>query len=345
MGTHEAVECECGRLLLEANSCRYRFCPLCSVRRSNLWLAKWKARLLPVGHFHLVFTIPHELNFFWQRYPAVMGDIFFEAVSGALTMLLADRQWLGGRGGLLAMLQTWDNELKFHPHVHVLLTAGGANESGAWTPFRRGPKFLMPHLIISDVFRGKFMALVRKAEYSGAINAPAGWSFTRRMKFLKTVSEKAFVVQLCGPYSHGVGVLKYFASHVHGGPIANSRIVSVSRTLVTFRMKPRPELTDLECTLESGRFLERYLSHIPPPGFHIVRAYGLYSASSKVKVTGLPERPPKEEAIPDDQQNLCPRCRLPMVVRDRDVFYERATPLPAGIGLTSARASPMRAVA
>jgi hypothetical protein len=310
-----------------------------------VWLAKWTSRLFPVDHWHLVFTVPHHLNFFFQHYPAQMGEIFFAAVSQTLTKLFADPQWLGGRVGALAMLQSWDNENKHHPHMHILLTSGGADKSGAWIGLKRGPKFLMPHLVISRMFRAIFMDLFRKAEYSGAIKAPAGTSFAKRMKFFESVKEKAFVVEISEPYSHGEGVLKYLAGHVHGGPIPNSRVVSVSSTLVTFRMKPRPHLADLKLTLDLETFLSRLLSHMPPPGFHIVRAYGLYSPSSKLKVTGLPANDSNKDAIPDDPHLLCPRCRRPMIVRDRgDILPNFARPTRRSV-FVPARASPKAAVA
>jgi hypothetical protein len=342
LGTHAPCCSECGQAIDDANSCRSRFCPLCSLPRSNAWLAKWQARLLHVDHWHLVFTIPHDLNFFFKLYPAQMGELFFQAVRVTLTKLLRDPQWLGARAGILMMLQTWDNELKDHPHIHVLITSGGADESGAWRGLTRGSKFFMPHLVIARCFRKTFMDLMRKAEYSGEIKSPAGWGFARRMKFLKAVAGKAFVIQIFGPYGHGVGVLKYLANHVKGGPIANSHILAVSPTHVTFRMKPRPDLVELERTLDLDMFLKRWLAHIPPPGFHVVRAFGLYSPSSKVKVTGLPASAEKEEAIPDDRPGFCPRCFQPMIVRDRGDIKTPSPHAPSRARRfpTPARASP-----
>lgn len=347
LGMHAEVKCLCGRILMQEDSCRYRFCPLCSVRRSNMWLAKWMERHLPVEHLHLVFTLPHDLNFFWRHYPAQMGRMFFEAVSRTLSKLLRDPQWLGGCAGIIAMLQTWDNELKYHPHMHILITFGGADKDGMWIPPTRGPEYFIPAFVISEMFSEIFMSLVRKAEYSGEINAPAGWGFSRRMKFLDSVEEMAFVVRIFGPYPHGVGVLKYFASHVCGGPIANSKILSVTDTHVTFQMKPRPHLTELKCTLPIEQFIERYLSHIPPPGFHSVRTFGLYSSSSHVKVKGLPAPVAIEDAIPDDEKPRCPRCRLPLFVRNRGDLKKSSRPLAPSHSFRAhapARASPMVAV-
>ena len=321
MGTHP-VKCRCGEVMAEPNACRQRFCPLCCGPRLTRFLFAWSKRFLLVDHFHLVFTLPHEVNLLWMLNPAKMGDILFKAVSITIKTLMADPQWCGAQPGFVCFLQTWSNELKHHPHLHVILTAGGVGLNGIWIAMRRGEDFAIPHEVISDMFQKVFTRLLKDAmeEDDDDFRIPSYWNPRKVRKFLKALDKKAFVVWITGAYASPMGILRYLAQYAVAGPVPNSKMVAVNKKTVTFLMQPRPDLAELKKTLTLEEFLERYLQHIPPQGFHIVRGYGLYSATCKLKATDLPEQPVAtderpmmpmifQEDLPIDEPYRCPACR------------------------------------
>ncbi|MEK7995539.1 MAG: transposase, partial [Planctomycetota bacterium] len=238
MGTHE-VKCPCGEVMAEANSCRQRFCPLCSRPRLTRFLDAWRRRFLLVDHYHMVFTLPHTVNILWKLNRAKMGDILFLAVSITIKTLAADSQWLGAQPGFVSFLQTWSNILKFHPHLHVILTAGGVDAAGNWILMKRGKKFIIPHKVVSAMFKETFTRLLEEAMEKADFNKPSGWQRRDTQELLESLAEKAFVVWITGPYASPLGVLKYCAQYVCSGPVPNSKMVAVNKESVTYLMQPR----------------------------------------------------------------------------------------------------------
>src|SRR5437667_1492797 len=152
------------------NSCRHRSCPQCAYLQTERWLALQRARLLACDHYHIIFTLPHDLNPLWLVNVPVMTALLFQAVRATLVELLADPKYLGAQPGILAALHTWSQTLVLHPHVHCLVTGGGWTPAGQWVVVRHG--FLLPVRVVMAVFRGKMLAATRQAWARGALVLP-----------------------------------------------------------------------------------------------------------------------------------------------------------------------------
>src|SRR2546425_10269725 len=143
------------------NSCRHRSCPQCASLQTERWFTLQQARLLACDHYHVIFTLPHDLNALWLANVPVMTTLFFQAVRDTLSTLLADSKYLGAQPGIIAALHTWSQTLVLHPHVHCLVTGGGLTPAGQWVAGRNG--FLLPARVVMAVFRGKMLDAIRRA--------------------------------------------------------------------------------------------------------------------------------------------------------------------------------------
>lgn len=264
------------------NSCRHRSCPQCSWLPREQWLDGWRRRLLPCPHHHVIFTVPHELNEIWRRNKAAFADTLFAAASRTLSELLGDAKFLGGRVGILAALHTWNQELQEHVHLHTIVTAGGLAGDGSWKKPRK--TCLLPRKVLMIKFRGKFKAMLRDKVRQGNIKLPAWMSLENFDALLKQLTSVPWNVKVYDAYRDGVSVATYLARYIKGGPIGNSRILSVENGEVTFRYRlPARQGGDGKRQaikrLPVAEFLSRWLEHVPPKRFQTVRGYGLYSGN------------------------------------------------------------------
>jgi len=152
------------------NSCRHRACPQCAYLQTERWLALQQARLLACDHYHVIFTLPHDLNPLWLANGPLMTTLLFQAVRETLFDVLADATYLGAQPGMITALHTWSQTLVLHPHVHCLVTGGGLTSDGPWRAVRQG--FLLPARVVMAVFRGKMLAAIRQAYARGALVLP-----------------------------------------------------------------------------------------------------------------------------------------------------------------------------
>ncbi len=263
------------------NSCRHRCCPGCSAAPRASWLDKWQAKMLDTAAMQVVFTLPSELAQLWRMNKRAMADALFNSSKNSLLTLLADPQFLGAQPGLLAALHTWSQTLSAHPHVHFIVTFGGLASDGTWkTPTR---ECLLPRQVLMCMFRGKFLDKVRKLVISDKVVFPDGWTKEKCLSLLNQLGRAPWNVKLLERYAHAKGVTLYLARYLRGGPIGNTRIVSYSAGIVTFRYLDRRNPANpqtKEMTLPVAKFLERWSQHIPPATMHTVRAYGLYAPSN-----------------------------------------------------------------
>ena len=261
------------------NSCRHRRCPQCAWLQIERWLAKQKARLLACDHYHVIFTMPHELNELWVANVAVMTQLLFASVHATLVELLRDAKYLGAQPGMIATLHTWSQTLLLHPHIHTLVTGGGLNATGQWVAVRNG--FLLPMAVVMAVFRGKLRAAIQQGLAQGTLQLPPGKSGQQMENLLNKLGRTKWNVPIRERYAHGAGVLTYLARYLRGGPLSNTRLVSCAEGEVTFRYRVNGEATDRprssRLTVSLAEFLRRYLLHVPVPGTRVVRAYGLYA--------------------------------------------------------------------
>ena len=254
------------------NSCRNRHCPKCQALAQERWIHARSERVLPVGHFHVVFTVPSELH----PLMAFRREELFGALFGAATQTLAElaRTKLDATMGITAVLHTWTRELRFHPHVHCLVTAGGLSlDRSRWVP-RDG--FLFPVKILGALFRGKMMDAVRRLHRDGAFDDfepfrdPQGFD-----RLMGRLAKHRWVVYSKKPFATSDHLFRYLGRYTHRVGIANSRLLEVNDREVTFATKQGGT-----ATLTPVEFLRRLVQHVLPPGFVKIRHYGLYAGAN-----------------------------------------------------------------
>src|SRR4029434_9530500 len=202
------------------NSCRHRSCPQCAYRQTERWLALQRARLLACDHYHVIFTLPHELTPLWLANVPVMTSLLLQAVRDTLGTLLADPKYLGAQPGIIAALHTWSQTLLLHPHLHCLVTGGGRTAAGQWVAVRNG--FLLPARVVMTVFRGKMLDAIRQAWTRGALVLPESLRpppFLNLLNRLGPPTKTRWNVRIMERYRHGAGVVTYLARYLRGGPI------------------------------------------------------------------------------------------------------------------------------
>ena len=265
------------------NSCRHRSCPQCAFLQTERWLALQQARLLACDHYHVIFTLPHELNPLWLANVPVMSTLLFQAVRDTLSTLLADPKYLGAQPGIIAALHTWSQTLVLHPHLHCLVTGGGWSPAGHWVAVRHG--FLFPMRVVMAVFRGKMVDAIRQTFARGGLALPEPMRpqpFVNLLNRLGHPTKTPWNVRIMERYPHGAGVVTYLARYLRGGPIKHARLVAWDGVRVTFTYRARAEASSSgavprqRMTLPIADFLQRLLLHVPAPQARVVRCYGLY---------------------------------------------------------------------
>jgi Putative transposase/Transposase zinc-binding domain len=293
------------------NSCRHRACPQCAYLQTERWLALQRERLLACDHYHVIFTLPHDLNPLWLANVPVMTTLLFQAVRDTLGTLLADPQYLGAQPGILAALHTWSQTLVLHPHVHCLVTGGGLTPAGQWVAVRHG--FLLPARVVMAVLRGKMVDAIRRTLARGELALPEPMGPQQLLNLLNRLGhprKTKWNVRIMERYRHGAGVVTYLARYLRGGPIKNARLVAYDGACVTFTYRARQEGTAApqRITLPVADFLQRWLLHVPMPQTRGVRSYGLYHPSHAAALAVCRAelgQPPLEVPAALDWQTVC----------------------------------------
>jgi len=263
----------CGYSAISYNSCRNRHCPKCQSLKQAKWLAERLERLLPTHYFHLVVTLPHELQVLARYNPELVYNLLFEAASRALLQLARDYERLRAQIGFTAVLHTWDQDLNFHPHLHLVVTGGGLSLDGErWLAARNG--FLLPVKALSKIIRGKFLEALEKACLEGELQGrvpPAQFP-----GFLRKLRRKKWVVYAKEAFGGSRKAFHYLSRYTHRVAISNHRLVSLAAGKVTFQARDnsRPGQKRL-VTITASEFIRRFLLHVLPPRFVKIRHYGL----------------------------------------------------------------------
>jgi hypothetical protein len=268
LGGHKLV-CEHGDFeRIAYNSCRDRHCPKCQALAQEKWIAARSRRILAVGHFHVVFTLPAELRALTRLHPAEVYQALLRAAADTLLELGRTRKGL--TFGLTLILHTWTRELAFHPHVHVLVSAGGlARDGGRFIHLKH--RYLFALEMLGKVFRGKVLAALGSARDAGKFpeRTEAGYA-----RLIAQVKHKRWIAYVKKPFRKSSHVLQYLGRYTHRVGIANSRLVDVTDERVTFRTK-----YGRTATVEPVEFLHRLIQHVLPPGFRKIRHAGLYACA------------------------------------------------------------------
>lgn len=284
LGGHVS-RCEaCGELRYHYHSCRNRHCPKCQTLAKERWLAARRAELLPVPYFHLVFTLPHELNALAQGNPRLIYALLFQSVSDTLIEFGQNPRWLGGNIAATLVLHTWGQTLSQHLHLHCLIAAGALAPDGHWVTSRRG--FLFPVKALSTVFRGKFIAGLQRLFRSGTPKfAGSCASLTdphEQRHLVNALHDSDWVVYAKRPFAGPAPVLDYLGRYTHRVAISNNRLVSLDDEEVRFRYKDYAHSNRRKVMpLRPAEFIRRFLLHVLPSGFMRIRHYGILANRAK----------------------------------------------------------------
>jgi hypothetical protein len=328
LGGHRDQCSNCGHQAISYNSCRNRHCPKCQTNARDQWLAKRQQELLPVGYYHLVFSVPHALvPLMWQNKRQLFA-LLFEASAATLLEVAADPKHLGARIGLLSILHTWGQTLQPHPHIHCVVPGGGLSPDH--TRWISSPSnFFLPVKVLSRVFRGKFVAGLRcafrnhqLAFYGECLPLNNERAFAA---FLHTLFQQDWIVYAKQPFGGPEHVLHYLARYTHRVAISNHRLLSVSDSEITFRWKDYAHHSKHRTmTLSPEEFLRRFLQHVLPRGFPRIRYFGWLANRSRKQLLPLCRRllhqsPPATDASSSKQPATwqCPLCHGPMRVIER----------------------------
>lgn len=282
MGGHLQTCDQCGHQKPIYNSCRNRHCPKCQYIKQVQWVDKLKAQLPVTKYFHLVFTIPSELHLTFYINQKVCYDLLFKASSTALKQAAANPDFLGAETGAVAVLHTWGQAITYHPHVHMIVPAGGlSSDQTEWV--YAGNKLFLPVKALSKMFRGILSRMIGEAISDGRIKLHEGISNFDDLK--KKLYEKNWNVFSKKAFGGPASVVEYLGNYTHRVAISNSRIVKLENGRVTFRWKDyRKALKGQYMELKADEFISRFFQHILPSGFYKIRYYGLLaSANSKTK--------------------------------------------------------------
>jgi len=252
----------CDGKIYSYHSCRNRSCPKCHQDQTDRWIGQQRLRLPACDYYLLTFTLAAELRPLARAHPKKLYGLLIKAAADALQKLAQDPRYVGARLGMLAVLHTWTRAMLYHPHVHMLVTAGGLSLDGTCWIQPRNPAFLVPVRALSLIFRAKLCAALRRA---GLLK-----------KVPCTVWKKNWVVHSKHAGS-GEKVLEYLGRYVFRIAITNSRIESIDDANVTFRYRNNQSQRIQRATLPGAQFLERFLQHVLPRGFTKVRYYGIFS--------------------------------------------------------------------
>lgn len=322
----------CGYELPSYNSCRNRHCPKCQTLAKERWLEQRRADLLPTGYFHVVFTLPHELNTLVLSNKRTLLTLLFTAVADTLQAFARDPRWrLEGRLGFLAVLHTWSQTLLDHFHLHCLIPAGVLRPDGTWRPARNS--FLFRTHSLAKAFAYRYVQLLDHCYHTGALRlvgslaamaAPADFN-----RFLNSLQAKRWIVYAKRPFAGPQHVLDYLGRYTHRVAIANHRILSIACGNVTFSYRDRSDHDRLkQMTLGAQEFIRRFLLHILPSGFMKIRHFGFLANACKATTLNRirrqlssqapisePSHEPPEESVAELMLRLtakditrCPRC-------------------------------------
>lgn len=324
LGAH-LYQCDgCQRETIVPNSCLNRHCPKCGSAARDRWLEKHSEELLPVAYSHVVFTLPHELIPLARQNPTVVYNIFFRAVSQALLTIAADPRHLGARLGFLAVLHTWNQKLLAHPHIHCLVPAGGiAFDQTSWIGCRH-PKFFLPGKVLGAKFRGKFLALLRRAFRRGKLELRGTLAPLQERgafdRFTWSLKNKDWVVYAKKPFAGPRHVIQYLAHYTHRVAIANGRLLRFETGQVTFRWRDSAHRNQKKTmTLDALEFMRRFLLHVLPRGFIKIRHFGFLANRERKRALALCstllsspqpaiEIPRAQISSPPRPVRLCPHC-------------------------------------
>mgnify|MGYP003148505530 FL=1 len=341
MGSHTLLCDRCDHHKICYNSCRNRHCPKCQYARQLIWVEKLKARILPVRYFHLVFTIPESLRPLFYLNQKICYDLLFASSALAVKKAALNPDFLGVETGSFSVLHTWGQALTYHPHLHMLVPAGGLDpDRMQWIHAHH--KFFVPVKALASIYRGVFISGLTKLLIQNSLRIPDSQtdSYTHPDQLKKVLYAKNWHVYIKKTFRGANQVISYLGRYTHRVAISNSRILSCNDDCVSFRWKDYRDNKQKIMTLPVREFASRFLRHILPDNFYKIRYYGIMAycgGTSKMELClellGKPLiRSPLEglatyqilEKILGSQAFSCPCCQNGRMVHDPNLKKTRA---------------------
>jgi Putative transposase/Transposase zinc-binding domain len=363
LGGHvDICDNSCGYMRISYNSCRNRHCPKCQTLQSEKWLEKRSLAILPTRYFHVVVTVPHQLNPLILHNKRVLYKILFRAAAQSLLQLARDWKGLQAQIGFTAILHTWNQDMRFHPHIHMVVTAGGLDQSSKrWIepPY----DFLLPVSALSKKVRGKFLHHLKRAYRQGNLVFHGSIEHLKTPeafgRFVDNLYCKNWVVYSKAPFTLAESVFRYLSHYTHRVAISNQRLVRMTDQEVTFLARDNHNTQrKRSVTVTPEEFIRRFLLHVLPAGFVKIRHYGLLAprnAKTKLKIArSLIEDTKRTRSEPSStidhnhphktwQQlfhhltgidpTVCPRCANGRLIRHPLSFLDRSITMDHRIAL------------
>jgi hypothetical protein len=339
----------CKHERISYNSCRNRHCPKCQALQRARWVELRTRDLLPVHYFHVVFTIPQQLNPFALRNKKIFYSFFFQAVSETLQCFAHDKKYLGGEIAFFAILHTWGQNLMDHPHIHCVIPGGALLDNGRWKQCRKD--FLFPVKPLSALFKGKLLDYFKNAVAEGRLELCGSLQQYKNPSLMKSLLDSLYknqwVVYVKPPFAGPKAVVEYAGKYTHRVAISNNRLVAMDEKNVTFRWKDYSDHNrQKHMKLDSVEFIRRFMLHVIPTGFVRIRHYGFLSNRSRKekldacrKALGM--KPPEHETTTQNQSShwydlvikflgidprICPICKKGLMKTYRE-FCATSPPL------------------
>ena len=278
-------ECtECGHMEFHKNSCRNRNCPNCQAVLKEVWVDQRRAEVMDAPYFHVVFTLPHELNPLMFCNQKLLYGLLHKCCAQTILELSADRKYLGAQPGIIQVLHTWNQELGYHVHMHCIISGGGLTTDHRIR--RSSAKFFIPVRVLRDKFKGKYLSLLNICYQKGELVFLSSCSTLQDPCIWKVFKNSLYEKDWC-PYIketfNGFGnAIEYLGRYTHRVAISNNRILSVTETEVTFSARgKKPGDPKREITISHEEFIRRFLMHVLPAGFQKIRYYGFLNNRMK----------------------------------------------------------------
>ena len=268
----------CGHIKYQYHSCRDRHCPCCGAIKKQQWIDARMQELLPVKYYHVVFTLPHQLNSVVLGHRKSLFKLLFDASAQTLLTFARDPTYLDALPGIISVLHTWGQQLSFHPHIHCIVSGGGIINGNRWKDAKKSCyRFLFPVKAMQAVFRGKFLQSLKQMIASGEVLLPAG---VDDKQLLNELYQKDWVVYAKAPFGGPHAVIEYLGRYTHKVAISNHRICAINdeEQTVSFDYKDYADNNrKKQMTLACPEFIRRFEQHILPSRFTKIRTYGYLS--------------------------------------------------------------------
>ena len=281
LGIHNITCKECGETIIGYNSCRNRHCPMCQAYARKCWIKKESSYLLDCPYFHIVTTVPYELNEIFLYNQKELYNILFKATSDSIIELSNDPKWLGAKVGITSILHTWGQTIEFHPHIHSIVTGGGL-KNNQWISCDKN--YLFKVQVLSSLFKGKFLGMLKHIH--GDLTFSNKLSYLKNFKsfndFLRPLYNKDWVTYIEPPKGSPENVIEYIGRYSFRVAISNERIKNINDGNITFEYKDYKDHSKIkEMTITAEEFIRRFLLHVLPSHFTKIKHYGLLSNKNK----------------------------------------------------------------